>query len=240
MLVGRTGVARIIQRTSEIMQEHGITDHQDIDGVRKHGVIDLPTIQKKINFHFSVTLDLFGAEISTNAANAFNASIKGRFGEPRIDDDHQLHNDTYPVTQVVDGELKQVDVPAISAVNARLLDVYIDECANIVTSWNRIIAESGIDFEMHLPHRGFNRQVGEFSAYSVNPEGELMPGPDWERLSAGWLPSAEDGDYILSLMKPELRPGRFAPWIAAPKAGIDGKPGDFEYVRIAENMAISP
>jgi benzoyl-CoA 2,3-dioxygenase component B len=190
MLVGRTGVARVIQRTSEI-------------------------------------------EISTNAANAFNAGIKGRFGEPRIDDDHQLHNDTYPVMQVVDGEIKQLDVPAISAVNARLLDVYIDECASIVTSWNRIIAQAGIDFEMRLPHRGFNRQVGEFSECSVSPEGELMADSDWERMSADWLPSDDDGDYILSLMKPEYRAGCFAPWIAAPKTGIDGKPGDFEYVRIA-------
>ena len=233
MLVGRTGVARVIQRTSEIMREQGISDHQDIEGVRKLGVIDLPTIQKRINFHFSVTLDLFGAEISTNAANAFNASIKGRFGEPRIDDDHQLHNDTYPVLQVVDGELKQMDVPAISAVNARLLDVYIDECANIVTSWNRIIKEAGIDFEMRLPHRGFNRRVGEFSECSVSPEGELMTASDWERMSADWLPSDDDDDYIVSLMKPEHRVGHFAHWIAAPKAGIDGKPGDFEYVRIA-------
>ena len=233
MLVGRTGVARVIQRTSEIMREQGIANHQDIEGVRKHGVIDLPTIQKKINFHFSVTLDLFGAEISTNAANAFNAGIKGRFGEPRIDDDHQLHNDTYPVLQVVDGALKQVEVPAISAINARLLDVYIDECDNIVTSWNRIITEAGIDFEMRLPHRGFNRQVGEFSECSISPDGELMQAVDWRQMSADWLPSGNDDDYILSLMKPEFRKGRFAPWIAAPKAGIDGKPGDFEYVRIA-------
>ena len=36
-------------------------------------MIDLPTLQKKANLHFSLTLDLFGSEISTNAANAFNA-----------------------------------------------------------------------------------------------------------------------------------------------------------------------
>ena len=53
-------------------------------------------MQRKVNFHYSVTLDLFGAEISTNAANAFNASIKGRFRENTIDDDHQLNDATYP------------------------------------------------------------------------------------------------------------------------------------------------
>jgi benzoyl-CoA 2,3-dioxygenase component B len=26
--------------------------------------------------------------------------------------------------------------------------------------------------------------------------------------------------------------GQFAPWISAPKVGIDNKPGDFEYVKI--------
>ena len=40
--------------------------------VRALGVIDLPTLQKKASLHFSLTLDLFGNEISTNAANAFN------------------------------------------------------------------------------------------------------------------------------------------------------------------------
>ncbi|MCY3730645.1 MAG: benzoyl-CoA 2,3-epoxidase subunit BoxB, partial [Rhodospirillaceae bacterium] len=57
MFVGRTGVERIVQKTAEIMNRHGITDPDDIEAARRHGVVDLPTIQKKINFHISVTLD---------------------------------------------------------------------------------------------------------------------------------------------------------------------------------------
>jgi benzoyl-CoA 2,3-dioxygenase component B len=34
-------------------------------------------------------------------------------------------------------------------------------------------------------------------------------------------------------MKPMREPGQFAGWIAPPKVGIDNKPGDFEYVKIA-------
>jgi benzoyl-CoA 2,3-dioxygenase component B len=34
-------------------------------------------------------------------------------------------------------------------------------------------------------------------------------------------------------MKAVAEPGKFAGWIAAPKVGIDNKPGDFEYVKIA-------
>jgi benzoyl-CoA 2,3-dioxygenase component B len=33
-------------------------------------------------------------------------------------------------------------------------------------------------------------------------------------------------------MRPEIRPGTFAGWIAPPKVGIDNKPGEFEYVKI--------
>ena len=85
MFVGETGVTRVVQRTCEAMKEAGITDPYEIDKVRKLGVIDLPTIQKKANLHFSLTLDLFGNEISTNAANAFHAGLKGRYREHRLD-----------------------------------------------------------------------------------------------------------------------------------------------------------
>jgi benzoyl-CoA 2,3-dioxygenase component B len=82
-------------------------------------VIDLPTIQKKLNLHYSLSLDLFGSEVSTNAANAFNAGIKGRYTETRSTDDHQLKNSTYPVLKLVDGEIKLVDEPALTALNMR-------------------------------------------------------------------------------------------------------------------------
>ena len=90
MFVGETGVGRTIQRTCEAMKAAGIEDPNDIEKIRELGVIDLPTIQKKLNLHYSLSLDLFGSEVSTNAANTFNAGIKGRFHETKIDDDHRL------------------------------------------------------------------------------------------------------------------------------------------------------
>jgi benzoyl-CoA 2,3-epoxidase subunit B len=47
-----------------------------------------------------------------------------------------------------------------------------------------------------------------------------------------WLPSKADGDFIASLMAPCWERGKFASWIAPPRAGIDNKPGDFEYVKV--------
>jgi benzoyl-CoA 2,3-dioxygenase component B len=233
MFVGRTGVERVIQRTCDVMNENGITDPNDIDAVRKFGVIDLPTIQKKINFHYSVTLDLFGAEISTNAANAFNAGLKGRYHETKIKDDHQLQNSTYPVAQVINGEVQMADEPALSAINARLCDDYIGDCENVMKRWNRVFENQQLDYRLKLPHRAFHRQVGEFSDVHANPEGNLLTEEDWSAGRDRWLPDDADLEYILSLMKQVTEPGKFAGWVAAPKVGVDGRPGDFEYVKLA-------
>ena len=83
MFVGETGVGRVIQRTCEAMNEAGITDPYEIDRIRALGVIDLPTLQKKANLHYSLSLDLFGSEISTNAANAYSACLLYTSPSPR-------------------------------------------------------------------------------------------------------------------------------------------------------------
>jgi benzoyl-CoA 2,3-epoxidase subunit B len=233
MFVGETGVGRTILRTCEAMRAAGIEDPTDIARVRGLGVIDLPTLQKKLNLHYTLSLDLFGSEVSTNAANAFNASLKGRHRETRIDDDHRLENATYPVLELVDGAIMRVDEPALTALNMRLRDDYSADCAKGVERWNKIIARSGVAFELQLPHVAFHREIGEFRDVHIDPAGELIDAAAWERQKDQWLPSQEDGDFIAALMQPVQEPGQFAGWIAPPKVGIDNKPGEFEYVMVA-------
>jgi benzoyl-CoA 2,3-epoxidase subunit B len=232
MFVGETGVGRTIQRTCEAMNAAGITDPYDIAKIRDLGVIDLPLIQKKLNMHYTLSLDLFGQEVSTNAANAFNSGIKGRFLEQRIDDDHQLTNDTYKVWDMVDGKMVQHEVPALTAIKMRLRDDYTRDASGGVGRWNKIIAKLGVDFEMKLPHESFNRKIGVFSDKNFDTEGNLLSGADYDAGLPNWLPSHADGDFIQSLMKPCTEPGQYAGWIAPPKVGIDNKPGDFEYVQL--------
>jgi benzoyl-CoA 2,3-dioxygenase component B len=233
MFVGETGVGRIVERTCQAMKEAGIEDAYDIEAVRKLGVIDLPTIQKKANLHFSLTLDLFGSEISTNAANSYHAGLKGRFREERIKDDHKLESGTYPVLRFVDGKIARHEVPALSALNMRLRDDYVADCEIGIGRWNKVIGEAGIAFRIRLPSVAFHRQIGEFSKVKADIDGNMLSDAEWERQKGEFLPAASDSEFIESLMKPEHAPGEFAGWIAPPKVGIDNKPGDFEYVRIA-------
>ena len=234
MFVGETGIGRIVEKTCTAMKAAGIEDANDIEAVRKLGVIDLPTIQKKANLHFSLTLDLFGSEISTNAANAFHAGLKGRFREDKLEDDHALESGTYPVLRLVDGAIAKQQVPALSALNMRLRDDYLAECSAGVGRWNRMIEKLGIRFEITLPHVAFHRHIGEFASIKADPAGKLLSEAEWHKRRDEFLPSDSDRAFIEGLMQPEFEPGKFASWIAPPKVGIDNKPGDFEYVKIAE------
>jgi benzoyl-CoA 2,3-dioxygenase component B len=233
MFVGETGVGRVVERTCQAMKDAKIEDPYDIEGVRRLGVIDLPTLQKKANLHFSLTLDLFGNEISTNAANAFHAGLKGRFREERLDDDHKLESGTYPVMRLIDGKIQNENVPALSGLNMRLRDDYVADANVGVGRWNRVIETFGIPFEIKLPHVAFHRHIGEFSGIKADIDGKVLSDAEWEKRKDEFLPSSSDRSYIEGLMKAEANPGKFAGWIAPPKTGIDNKPGDFEYVKIA-------
>jgi len=101
-----------------------------------------------------------------------------------------------------------------------------------VNRWNKVIEKAGIPFRLALPHVAFNRKIGEFSRIEADPEGRAVPAEQWAANRDRWLPSTEDNLYIVSLMRPVDGAGKFAPWIAPPKVGIDNRPGDFEYVKL--------
>jgi benzoyl-CoA 2,3-dioxygenase component B len=229
MFVGETGVGRIIQRTCEVMKENKVEDPSD---VRALGVIDLQTIQKYLNFHYSVTLDLYGSDISSNAANYYTSGLKGRFRETKLEDDHVLAEAVYPVSEVVGGKIITKNVPALTALNERLRDDYIDEIADGVGRWQRVIDNAGIPFRLTLPHKGFHRAIGNFAGHSVSPEGEVLSEQAWKNHEFEWLPNSKDYAYVQSLMSGRVvELGKFANWIAPPARGVNNQPLNFEYVR---------
>jgi benzoyl-CoA 2,3-dioxygenase component B len=231
MFVGETGILRVVARTCELMKKNASED------ARAEGGIDLPLMQKYMNFWYSVSLDLFGGEISSNAANFFASSLKGRAKEEKHED-HVALEGTYGMEVPVAGAnggrptFKHEDVPLRTAMNEVLRDEYVDDSQRGVDKWNRVIEEAGFSFKLTLPSRRFHRAGGIYAGMHFDPAGNPLTKEEWEAKKDQWLPTEADEAYVKSLMnKPVYDPKQMANWIGAPPRGIKGKPVDFEYVR---------
>ena len=231
MFVGETGISRVVQRTCDLMKQH------KTDEVGRYGGIDLRLLQKYMNFHFSVSVDLFGSEISTNAANYYTMGLKGRFEEAKQGDDHLLKDAQYAVAELAGDSIRMQQEPALTALNERLRDDYVTDCDRGVQRWNKVIERAGIDFRFKLPHRAFHRAIGRFAEVRVAPDGRVISQAEWDHQHHNWLPTAEDQAFVASLMKPVTEIGKFASWIAPPARGINAQPVDYEYVKLVRNAA---
>ncbi len=228
MFVGESGVSRVIQRTVDVMNQ---LKTDDVGKLRAAGVIDLPTIQRYLNFHFSVTIDLFGADQSSNAAIFYSSGLKGRYEEGKRTDDHVLKSHSYKILAVEGGELVEKEVPMLNALNEVLRDDYITDSKGGIDRWNRVIEKAGIAFKLQAPHKAFHRNIGTLTGANVSPKGRLISESERSAQVGEWLPSSEDRAHVASLMGRVVEPGKFANWIAPPVMGINRQPVDFEYVR---------
>ncbi len=226
MFVGETGVARILERTCELLKRTGFSED-----VRQLGGIDLPTIQKHINLWVSLSLDLHGGEVSTNAAAYFGNGLKGRAQEARYDD-HLVKEAVYEMPVADNGRVVVQSVPLRNAMNEVLRDWYVGDCASGVERWNTILERHGISDRLYLPDRKFNRHIGMFRDLRFDPRGQPLSAEEWARRQDEWLPAPEDKQYLLSIMaEPVYEPGKFANYIAPPRKGINNQPINFQYVR---------
>jgi len=226
LFVGETGVGRIVKRTAQLMKQNPNED------VRLSGGIPFDIIQRYINYWFSYSLDLFGGEISSNAADFFAAGLKGRYQEQKNYDEHVLKHDVFTLPVVEDGRLCEREVPLRNALNEVLRGEYVKDCERALERWNKYIAEEEVEYKLTLPSTRFHRHVGEYAGHFFDTEGDMITAEEFERRRAEWLPTVEDREYVQSLMKPVTEPGKIANWIAPPASGIKGKPFEFEYVRL--------
>jgi benzoyl-CoA 2,3-dioxygenase component B len=226
LFVGQTGLQRILQRTAQLEK---IDPNGD---VRNQGGIDFDLIQRTVNYWFTYSLDLFGGEISNNAAEFFGAGLKGRFREARQYTDHKALHGSYALDIVEGGRIVVRDVPLRNAMNEILRDEYIKDCEKALRKWNAALEKEGSTRRLSLPSRRFHRHQGIYAGHFFNPQGELISEDAYEVNVPRWLLTPADNDYLLSIMKPVYEPGKFANWIAPPPRGIDGQPAEFEYVKL--------
>jgi benzoyl-CoA 2,3-dioxygenase component B len=208
------------------MREAGFSED-----VRRVGGIDLPMIQKHLNQWFSLSLDLHGGEVSSNAASYFANGLKGRAKEDSFDD-HLVKDAYYRMEFFENGASVAREVLMRNAMNEVLRDWYVGDCAAGVERWNRILERHGVSVRLRLPDRKFNRGIGMYSGFHFDPDGRPLSRDEWDRRKSEWLPTSADSEYLLSIMnEPVYEPGKFANYIAPPRRGINQKPINFEYVR---------
>jgi benzoyl-CoA 2,3-dioxygenase component B len=224
MFVGETGIGRVVKRTAQLMRESKNGD------VRELGGIPLDIIQRYINFWYSYSLDLFGGEISSNAADFFAAGLKGRFKEQKKYTDHIAAEGVSVIETVENGQLTPQEVPLRNALNEVLRQEYVKDSERALERWNKFIVDEGVEARLYLPSTRFHRHVGVYAGHYFDIDGNLISREEFERRSGEWLPTTDDREYVRSLMTPVTEHGKIANWIAPPSSGINNKPFDFEYV----------
>jgi len=223
--VGETGIGRVVKRTLEVMKELGTDDPAKI---RAAGAVDLPLLQKYLNFWCSSSLDLFGSEISSNAASSFANGLKGRPDESQYED-HVLRN----VQLKLDTPQGPQDVPMLNALNEVMRESYLKDCEIGLKRWNRQIERAGFSFRLALPSTRFRRSIGSWVGLPVDPTGKLLPREEFDKRLHEWIPSEADRAFVRSLMQRVVEPGKMAGWVAPPERGINNLPVEYEYVKLS-------
>jgi benzoyl-CoA 2,3-dioxygenase component B len=225
MFVGEAGVERIVQRTAELMKLDPNGD------ARAQGGIPLDLLQKHLNLWFALSLDLFGGEISSNAASFFAAGLKGRYKEDSYED-HLALDQYYRMSVMREGQVAEDDVPLRTAMNEVLRDAYVEDCQRGVDRWNKRLEEAGHSERLRLPSKRFYRHIGIYAGLPFDPEGRLLTEEDCARRRGEWLPTEADRAYVATLQKPVREPGKIANWLGLPARGIKGLPFEYPYVRL--------
>jgi benzoyl-CoA 2,3-epoxidase subunit B len=225
MFVGQTGVRRVIKRACELMGEHDTKD------IRPFGGVPLDLIQKYVNFWYSSSVDLFGNEVSSNAAAYFASGLKGRADEKKHED-HIAKEGSYSIDVLAGDAVRTDTIPLRNAMNEILRDEYIKDCEAVLIKWNQETKDAGIDFQFTLPSRRFHRKVGQWSEARFDPKGNLISEAEWDKNKDAWVPNEADRVFVRGLMQQVVEPGKVAGWIAPPLKGINNQPVEYEYVKL--------
>lgn len=152
------------------------------DGLRRivqAGVIPAWLIQKYLNKWISSSYDLFGTDHSSSAHWAYVWGIKGRYDEPKND--------------------QQADLDDLNDYNRHL---YRDEVAGLIERFNGVLKPGNP--KLYAPDIRFNRMIGKWAGQKVHPQtGASLDGKEYEQLLPTFMPTAEDKKLLLEIIANE-------------------------------------
>ena len=203
MFVGETGIGRVVKRTLEVMKELGTDDPARI---RAHGAVDLPLLQKYLNFWCSSSLDLFGSEISSNSAANFAHGLKGRPGREPVRRPRAARS-VFPA-RTPDGDAGRADAQRPERDDARVLPQGLRDRPEALEP--RRSSAPATAFRLTLPSPQFRRSIGAWVRLAgVDPTGKLVDHKRRTRSSLpDWIPSEADKAFVRSLMQQRGRAGQ--------------------------------
>ncbi|MCL6565970.1 MAG: phenylacetate-CoA oxygenase subunit PaaI [Acidobacteriia bacterium] len=143
------------------------TGQDGLKRVIKAGVVPIPIVQKYINKWVPVSYDLFGVDNSSSAHWFYVWGLKGRFDEPKAQQEADL------------GHLNE---------HNRYL--YHLECRQLIEQLNKNIPAG--QPKLYVPDLKFHRRIGEFAGQPYSVTGELLSPAEYEQHLQEVLPSPED------------------------------------------------
>jgi len=154
------------------------------DGLRRivqAGVIPAWLIQKYLNKWISSSYDLFGTDNSSSAHWSYVWGIKGRYDEPKNE--------------------QQVKLDDLNDYNRHL---YRDEVAGLIDRLNNVLQPG--QPKLYAPHIQFNRAIGRWAGQTFHAQtGEALDDAAYQQHMKEFMPGAEDKKLLLDIISNEKK-----------------------------------
>ena len=196
MFVGETGIARILERTCQLMKQAGLLGGR-AQG-RRHRPPDDPEAPEPVVQPQPRPARQRGLEQRRRPTSP-TASRAAPRKTPSTST--SCKNAYYNMEFFEDGKAVTKEVPMRNAMNEVLRDWYVGDCAAGVDRWNRILESHGMSDRLRLPDRKFHRGIGMYSGFHFDPERRpAQRGGVGARASTSGCRRAADTEYLLSIM----------------------------------------
>jgi len=185
-MLSTSGFAPLARSMGPMLKEEGFhlgTGHMGLQRIAKAGRVSGPLLQKYMNKWLSTAYDLFGKDSSSSAEWFYVWGLKGRYDEAR-----------------------QTGAPDKAHLNELSREMYRQEVEKLLEQVSRYLPAG--EAELVAPDMKFHRAIGEFAGKTYSITGELLTPEEYEKHLGEALPTPEEQQEVLRVMR---EPGWIAP-----------------------------